>query len=85
VDIDLDAELDITDGVSNSFDAEPTVIGAFADALPVYPVCDSKCAVTAKPIADETDTIDPRLAPLAEIRAALEPMIEAPATPNETI
>lgn len=72
VDIDLDAELDITEGVSSSFDAEPTVVGAFASALPVYPLCDNQCVVEGADTKNETPSIDPRLAPLAAIRAALD-------------
>jgi uncharacterized metal-binding protein YceD (DUF177 family) len=76
----LDAELDITEVNSRKFDAEPTIVEAFAGELSTYPTCLELCeeAVVSnlepesEPESVSDAQIDPRLAPLMAIREAME-------------
>lgn len=76
----LDAELEITEINSKKFDAEPTIIESLASELSTYPTCTELCEeeVASKlepepePECAEDVQIDPRLAPLMAIRAAME-------------
>ena len=79
VDVALDPEIDITEGAGARIDCEQVVVEAFAGELDTYPVCSQDCpGPTALKAADETEeegaerAIDPRLAPLLEIKKSLE-------------
>ncbi|MBR57188.1 MAG: hypothetical protein CMH54_03925 [Myxococcales bacterium] len=73
VDVELDPELDLSEGVGRKFDAEDAVLGAFAADIPIHPVCHPECTGMTKSMnTGGSKPIDPRLAPLLAIRESMQ-------------
>ena len=79
VDVEIDPEIDVTEGAGAHVDCEQVVLEAFAGELDAYPVCSEDCpGPTELKTQDEAEeegegrAIDPRLAPLLAIKESLE-------------
>ena len=74
-DADLDDEVDTFDG--DEINLEPIIRQDLILALPMNPTCvegtSDRCKFDSKTVNSEEDTMDPRWAPLADLKKKLKP------------